>query len=114
MSGAPVTPSSDFQGVYASAPVPLWIEDYSGIKRLLDRLRADGVADLRSHLATHPELVDTAIREIRVLDVNTYTLQLYRADSREQLLERLDDVFRLGSRTTPESSGCSRNFARRA
>ena len=94
MSDAPVTQSSDFQGVYASAPVSLWIEDYRGIKRILDRLRAEGVADLQSHLATHPELVDTAIREIRVLDVNTYTLQLYRAHSREQLLGRLDDVFR--------------------
>ena len=94
MNGDPVTHSSDFQGVYASAPVSLWIEDYSGIKQIFDRLRADGVADLQLHLATHPDLVDKAIREIRVLDVNTYTLQLYRAQSREQLLERLDDVFR--------------------
>ena len=84
----------DFQGVFAAAPVSLWIEDYSGIRALLESLRAEGVVDLAGHLAAHPEVVDTAMAQIRVLDVNDYTLQLFKAESRAQLLSRLDEVFR--------------------
>jgi hypothetical protein len=40
MAAALAAASSDFQGVYASAPVSLWIEDYSGIKAIFDRLRS--------------------------------------------------------------------------
>src|SRR5438132_3601003 len=86
MNGDAVTLSADFEGVYASAPVSLWIEDYGGIRNIFDRLRAEGVSDLAAHLAGHPELVDAAMREIKVLDVNAYTLQLYRAASKEQFL----------------------------
>ena len=34
-------PENPFAGVYAAAPVSLWIEDYSGIKALFDRLRIE-------------------------------------------------------------------------
>jgi diguanylate cyclase (GGDEF)-like protein len=94
MNSASVTAPADFQGVYASAPVSLWIEDYSGIKALFDRLRADGIADLALHLETHPEVVDAAMRQIRVLDVNDYTLKLFKAQSKSQFLARLGEIFR--------------------
>ena len=84
----------DFQGVFAAAPVSLWIEDYSGIKALLDTLRAQGVADLAGHLSAHPEIVDSAMAHLHVLDVNDYTLRLFRAESKAQFLGRLSDVFR--------------------
>jgi diguanylate cyclase (GGDEF)-like protein len=87
-------PQNPFAGVYAAAPVSLWIEDYSGIKALFDRLRSEGVTDLAGHLASHPGLVREAIRAIRVLDVNAHTLSMFRARSKEELLRRLDDVFR--------------------
>jgi diguanylate cyclase (GGDEF)-like protein len=84
---------NDFQGVFAAAPVSLWIEDYSGIKALLESLRAQDVVDLTRHLAAHPEIVAAAMEQIRVLDVNDYTLQLFKADSKPQLLSRLGEVF---------------------
>jgi len=84
----------DYRGVFAAAPVSLWIEDYSGIRALLDRLRATGVADLEPHLRAHPELVDEAMAQLRVLDVNDYTLQLFKAETKPQFLSRLTDVFR--------------------
>ena len=88
---------NDFEGAYASAPVSLWIEDYSGIRALFGRLRDNGIRtgdDLSAHLAAHPHIVDEAMAAIRVLDVNAYTLTLFRAESRAQFLERLSDVFR--------------------
>jgi diguanylate cyclase (GGDEF)-like protein len=94
VSHADSTLAEDFQGVYAAAPVSLWIEDYSGIRRMFDALRAEGVSDLVAHLAADPGVVDTAMRAIKVLDINDYTLQLYRASSKQQFLGRLDQVFR--------------------
>lgn len=94
MSRTATPASSDFRGVFAAAPVSLWIEDYSGIKALLDALRAQGVTDLAGHLSAHPEIVDAALAQLHVLDVNDYTLRLFRAESKEQFLGRLSDVFR--------------------
>jgi PAS domain-containing protein len=89
------TPAADdFHGVYAAAPVSLWIEDYSGIRALLESLRARGVTDLARHLATHPEVVDAGMAQIRVLDVNDYTLRLFKAASKQQFLDRVAEVFR--------------------
>ena len=85
---------NDYRKVFDAAPVSLWIEDYSGIKALLDKLRADGVSDLAAHLAAHPHLVDTAMADIHVLDVNDATVALFRANSKARLLANLDRVFR--------------------
>jgi len=89
---------TDFRGVFANAPVSLWIEDYSGIREHFAVLRASGVTDITSHIASHPEIVEQVMREIRVVEVNDYTLELYRAKSRAELMEHLDLVFRQDAR----------------
>ena len=38
-------------GIFDLAPVPLWLEDYSGVKALLDGWRRAGVTSLREHLS---------------------------------------------------------------
>ena len=98
MTRAAGTLSIDFKGVYDAAPVSLWIEDYGGIRSLFDELRAAGVTDLAAHIAAHPGFVDAAMACIKVLDVNDYTLQLFRAESKDQFLARLGEVFRADMR----------------
>lgn len=88
----------DFHDVFQHSRVSLWIEDYSGIRAQLDALRAAGVTDLRTHLDTHPELIDACIASIKVIDVNAYTLKMFGAPSREALLAGLPQVFRADSR----------------
>jgi len=81
-------------GIFAAAPVSLWIEDYSGIRLLFEGLRAQGVGDLPAHLALHPEAIEAGMAAIHVLDVNDQTLKLFRAESKTQLLAGLDRIFR--------------------
>ena len=50
--------------------------------------------DLRAHLGAHPDLVAECSRRIRVLRVNRRTLELFAADSRDDLVANLDQVFR--------------------
>jgi diguanylate cyclase (GGDEF)-like protein len=83
-----------FRGLFDNAPVSLWEEDYSALKRYLDGLRAAGVTDLREYLDEHPEAITECMAAIRVLNVNRRTLELFRAGSKEALLSNLGRVFR--------------------
>lgn len=93
-----------FRGLFDNAPVSLWEEDYSDLKRYLDGLRAEGVTNLRAYLASHPEAVAECMGRIRVVNVNQRTLDLFRAESKEALLSNLGQVFRddMGKHFTEE------------
>lgn len=83
-----------FHHLFKYAPISLWEEDYSAIKQEFDRLRAQGVRDLQTHLASDPKAVDRFLGMIRILDVNQKTLDLFEARDKEMLFTNLDKVFR--------------------
>lgn len=82
------------RGLFDHSPVSLWVEDFGYVKRLLDDLREQGIDDLRVFTEVHPEFVDRCMHEIRVVDVNRHTLELFAARDKTHLLGNLDDVFR--------------------
>jgi diguanylate cyclase (GGDEF)-like protein len=81
-------------GLFAHSPVSLWVEDFSEVKKLLDEIRDRGISDFRVFTDVHPEFVSRCMSEIRVLDVNRRTLELFAAADRAALLRSLRDVFR--------------------
>ena len=81
-------------GLFAYSPVSLWVEDFSSVKRLMDDVRARGVEDFRVFTDVHEEFVPRCISEIRVLDVNDRTLELFNAPDKATLLRSLPIVFR--------------------
>ncbi|WP_367849574.1 diguanylate cyclase [Rhodoferax sp. WC2427] len=85
---------ADYSQLFALAPVSLWLEDFSGLKRLFDRWRAEGISDLRAHVAVHPECLAECAASLQVLEVNQRTLELFGASSQAQLLTNLSQVFR--------------------
>ncbi|HEY9237714.1 MAG TPA: sensor domain-containing diguanylate cyclase [Burkholderiaceae bacterium] len=82
------------RGLFEDSPVSLWVEDFSAIKRLLDDLRARGIEDFRVFTQVHPEFVTRCMQEIRVIDVNRRTLEMFHAPDKATLLRHLDEVFR--------------------
>lgn len=84
----------DFGTAFDLAPVPMWIEDMSAVRRQLDSWRAEGVTDLRAWLLQDMTRVAACAGAIRVLQVNAATLALYGADSLDHLVAHLDRVFR--------------------
>ncbi|MEG2632375.1 MAG: sensor domain-containing diguanylate cyclase, partial [Comamonas sp.] len=80
--------------LFEHSPVSLWVEDFSAVKRLLDEVRARGITDFRTFLKVHPEFVTRCMREIRVIDVNRQTLEMFCAKSKPELLHNLSRVFR--------------------
>lgn len=93
-----------FQSLFEYAPISLWEEDYGALKQAFDDLRAQGVADLKAYLDSHPEAVRRFMSLIHVLDVNRRTLELFGAKDKKTLLANLDKVFRdeMGSHFTHE------------
>ena len=79
--------------LFALAPVPLWLEDWSGIRKLVDEWRAEGMDDPRAFLAADLGRVRASSQAIRILDVNPATLRLFEARDTAELVARLGDVF---------------------
>jgi diguanylate cyclase (GGDEF)-like protein len=82
------------KGLFEHSPVSLWVEDFRGVKRLLDDLKARGIENFRTFVDVHPDFVLQCMTEIHVLDVNQHTLTLFAAKDKPTLLNRLGDVFR--------------------
>lgn len=95
---SPNAGNEHFQSLFEYAPVSLWEEDFSGIKRLFDELRRQGIHTLEAHLVKHPEFGELCIRQMKVLRVNQQTLMMLQAGSQEELVGRLEEVFRDGMR----------------
>ena len=83
-----------FKSLFEYAPISLWEEDYSELKHTLDDLRAQGVRSLTEHVKKHPEFIDECMAKIVVRDINQHTLTLFKAKSKQELLDNLDRVFR--------------------
>lgn len=82
------------EGLFNHSPVSLWVEDFSQIKLLIEDVRNRGIEDFRVFLDVHPEFVRQCMSEIRVLDVNQATLDLFGAPDIQTLLQRQVDIFR--------------------
>lgn len=82
------------RNLFECSPVSLWVEDFSGVKTLLEEARAQGIQDFRVFISVHPDFVSRCAEKIRVLDVNQQTLQMFAAHSKAELVAKLDQVFR--------------------
>ncbi len=82
------------RGLFAHSPVSLWVEDFSGVKRLIEDVRMQGITDLRMFTDVHEEFVQRCISEIRIIDVNQHTLDLFAAPDKATLLRSLPQVMR--------------------
>lgn len=86
--------SEDFAGDSAHRYVNLfnamaasfWELDFSGVREELGRLHAQGIADLPNHLLQTPQLIDTLIARVRVLDVNQKTIDLFQLSGKDEAL----------------------------
>lgn len=84
--------------LFEYAPISLWEQDFSQIKILFDGLKKQGIKSLSAYLDKHPNFIDECMQNIKVLNINLKTVTMYKADSKEELLSKFDQVFRDGMR----------------
>ena len=75
------------------APVSLWLEDFSGLHALFTTWRDAGVVDLAAHFAAVPALVMQSAAQMRIIKVNRRTLDLFEAETVNELTCGLDRIF---------------------
>ena len=80
--------------LFEHSPISLWVEDFSGVKRLLDEVRGRGITDFQTFLKVHPEFVRRCLQEIVVLDVNQQTLEMFGAATKIELIQNLPRILR--------------------
>jgi len=82
-----------YRYIFQSTGVSIWEQDFSEIKDAIDDLKDKGVRDFQEYFAAHPEFVERAIAAVKIVDVNDATLELFAAQSKDELLVSLRKVF---------------------
>jgi PAS domain S-box-containing protein len=86
-----------YRSIFQSAGVAIWDEDYSEVQPLLEELRMQGVTDFNRYFMDHPEFVRQALARVRVVDVNETAVQMFQAESKDDLLGPLEPTFLPGT-----------------
>ena len=81
-----------YRALFENSPVSLWEDDFSVIKAELDRLRQQGIHDLRAYFDAHPDDADAMLSHIRIHAFNQASIALYQANDREELLARFSEI----------------------
>ena len=82
-----------YKELFDNAPISLWREDISEVRRRIDSLRGEGVSDFEKYWREHPGQVRKFAAMIKVKDVNNATLEMYKAENKDELLKGLPETF---------------------
>jgi hypothetical protein len=82
-----------YQSLFENSPISLWEEDFSKIKHKIDRLRESGITDLKRYFNDNPEELLKCARLVKVIDVNSVTVVLFKAEDKEYFFSRLWELF---------------------
>ncbi|MEW5910881.1 MAG: HD domain-containing phosphohydrolase, partial [Thermodesulfobacteriota bacterium] len=81
-----------YRTFFEHAPIPMLEEDFSALKKYLDRLRETGVQNLREYFDKHEEEARKCMELVRILDVNDAALRWYPAKSKDALTVHLSQL----------------------
>ncbi|MDO9594086.1 MAG: PAS domain S-box protein [Lutibacter sp.] len=78
---------------FEQAPVALWVEDFSKAKLFLEKNAKEKNTDIKSFIAENPKFIKQLIDLIEIKDINDAALKLYKANTKQELLQNLKLVF---------------------
>lgn len=76
----------DYLSLFEDSPVPIWDEDFSGIKLRIDALKQAGVSDFRRYVEEHPEEIEHFANLLVVNKINHAVVQLNEAQTKSEVL----------------------------
>lgn len=82
-----------YQDLFEDSPAGIWEEDFSDVKKKIDSLKNEGVADFSQYFKEHPEEVRYLTSFIRVNNVNRTVLKIYQANSKKQVINNFQKLF---------------------
>lgn len=82
-----------FRNLFFENPVSLWEEDFSGIMKLLDAKKKEGITDFIKYFDDNPEFVLECVSKIKVLYINQASLDIFKTPSKEYLINNISKTF---------------------
>ncbi len=77
-----------YRELFDQCPVSIWVEDWSAVKPLVDKLRElIGDDELGAYIDAHPEFVAKAYDVMELIDINDTGWRLMGAKNKEELLD---------------------------
>lgn len=73
--------------IFDLSPIAMWIQDYSGVKKIFESWQAEGIANIREYLIEDPSRLMPCLATIKTTRINQSTLKLYEAENLEAILE---------------------------
>ncbi len=83
----------DYKKLFNNATVSIWNEDLSLVFKNIDKLRKLNIPNISNYLKEHPNVLFSFIEMIKVNKVNTATLKLFKANSSEEFLDKIQETF---------------------
>ncbi|WP_111858544.1 GGDEF domain-containing protein, partial [Acinetobacter sp. CFCC 10889] len=72
--------------IFNLAPMAMWIQDFSAVKKIFQQWTDEGVEDLEQYLLEDPERLQPCLMVINTIQVNQSTLELYEAADLNEIL----------------------------
>lgn len=85
--------AKQYHALFENSPVPLQIWDFSGIRKYLERLARKGVDDFHGYFSEHPADFMECVSLLRIREINARAAELYKAKSKEDLIENARKTF---------------------
>ena len=76
-----------FSSLFDQLPVGVQEEDYSSIKRVVDKLQYKGIEDIEEYLIDHPKILREMVSGTKITAVNQALLDMHEAPSRQVFFE---------------------------
>jgi signal transduction histidine kinase/CheY-like chemotaxis protein len=81
------TSENRYRRLFDSAQVAIWDEDFRGIKKAFDELRASGVDDFSVYLQQNPTAIEKLASLVKINAVNLKALEIFGAKNEEEIKE---------------------------
>ena len=82
-----------YRNIFQATRVSIWEEDYSEFKKTIDALKDQGITDFNKYFTDHPDFVYKCLDIIKVIDINKYTVSLFKFEKKEDAIGPLRRIF---------------------
>ena len=82
-----------YQTLFMDAPIRIWENDYSRVKKEIDLLKERGVKDFKTFFKEHPELVKKFSTFVKINNYNKKVIQQYNVRDKKETIKSLSQIF---------------------
>ncbi len=83
----------NYRNLFEKSPVALWEEDYSEIKKILDKKKKEGITDFKKYIYENPDFVELCDTKYKIININEESLNLLSVNSKDEIINNCYNFF---------------------